>query len=171
MFDMATKSTLALLVAMFVATFTVAVEKAASPNHDHEILRGRVVADVASLAFGAGIGPKWESFIFAVETSSGKIIPVRIAYAFYKNEQLPPESFWDYSILYDLNVKRDPKCDTTAKAISYDKSVDEHGNQLPTFVLRSAKNAPANTLKPETPLPCYVLWYGQYKRVDNGAGR
>ena len=130
------------------------------------------MADVASLAFGAGIGPKWQSFIFAVETSSGEVIPVRIAYAFYKSPELPPASFWDYSRLYDLSVKRDPSCDTTVRGIFFDKNVDGRGNDLPaTFALRSAKNAPVHTLKPETVLSCYGLWYGQYKRVDTAAAR
>jgi hypothetical protein len=170
MLEMAKKSTLMLLAAMFTAAFTLADK--AVPTPEHEVLRGHVMADIASLAFGAGLGPKWVSFIFAVETSNGKVIPVRIAYAFYKKEQLPPESFWDYSTTYDLDVKRDPKCDTTVKAVSYEKNVDEHGNQLPaTYILRSAKNAPADSLKPETPLPCYVLWYGQYRQVDPAPGR
>jgi hypothetical protein len=64
-------------------------------------------------------------------------------------------------MLYDLSVKREPKCDTTVRAISYVKNVDENGNELPaTFVLQFARNAPSTSLKPETFLPCYVLWYG-----------
>jgi len=170
--DMAKKPTLMLLAAIFTAAFALAVDKANVPMPEHEVLRGHVMADVASHAFGAGLGPRWVSFIFAVETSSGKVIPVRIAYAFYKNEQLPPESFWNYSTLYDLDVNRDPKCDTTVKAISYEKNVDEHGNQLPaTYILRSAKNAPSDSLKPETLLPCYVLRYGQYRQVDPAPSR
>ena len=143
---------ISILAAMLTAALTLAVDKAAVPRPEHEVLRGRVIADVASLAFGAGLRPQWVSFIFAVETSSRKVIPVRISYAFYKNEQLPPDSFWDYSTLDDLDVKRDPKCDTTVKAISPEKNVDEHGNELPaTYIFRSGKNAPANLLKPETP--------------------
>lgn len=172
MLDMATKSTLILLAAMFAAAFTVGAEKATAPTPEQEVLRGRVMADVASLAFGTGIGAQWVSFIFAVETSSGKVIPVRIAYAFYKPGELPPDAFWDYSKVYDLNVKRDPKCDTTVQAISFDKNVDEHGNKLPaTFVLHSTKNAPPFSFKPDTVLPCYVLWHGQYKQVGSAARR
>jgi hypothetical protein len=97
---------------------------------------------------------------------------VRIAYAFYKNDQLPPESFWDYSKLYDLDVKRDQKCDTTVEAISSEKNVDEHGNELPAaYVLRSVKNAPANALQRNAYLPCYVLSFGQYRQVDPAPAR
>jgi hypothetical protein len=171
MLVMGPKLTVTLLVAILTTTFTLASEKA-TVAPEREVLRGRVMADVASLVFGAGLGPKWVSFIFAVETSSGKIIPVRIAYAFYKAGQLPPDSFWDYSKSYELNVKREPTCDTTVQAISFDNNVDEYGNKLPaTFVLQAAKNAPANSLKPDTALPCYVLWYGRYKQVGTTAPR
>lgn len=171
MLFMAPMLTLRLLAAIFTATFTLASEKAAvSP--EHTVVRGRVIADIRSVAFGAGLGPQWMSFIFAVQTSSGKVIPVRIAYAFYKTGHLPPDSFWDYAKLYDLNVQRDPRCDTTVQAISFDKNVDEPGNTLPpTLVLHSAKNAPARPLRPDTALPCYVLWYGQYKQVGSIAQR
>jgi len=154
------------------AAITAAGQRANVPTAEHEILRGRVMAEVDSLAFGAGLGPKWMSFIFATETSSEQVIPRRIAFAFYKTAQLPPESFWDYSKLYDLTVKREPSCDTTVKAVSYERNIDEHGNELPpTFVLRLVKNAPSDSLKAETVLPCYVLWYGQYKQVDSAASR
>jgi hypothetical protein len=172
MLDITTKSTVMLLAAVLMAAFTVATEKATVPTPKHEVLRGRVIADVASTAFGAGLGPNWLSFVFAVETSKGGVYPVRIAYAFYKTEQIPPDSFWDYSALYDLTVHRDPECDTTVRAISYEKNVDEHANELPsTFVLQYAKNYPSPPLKPATALPCYMLWYGQYKRVDTFAAR
>lgn len=168
---MAAKLILTLLATAFTTTFTLAGEKS-TVSPQHEVLRGRVVADVASPAFGAGIGPQWVSFIFAVETSSEKTVPVRIAYAFYKTGQLPPESFWDYSKLYDLRVKREPKCDTTVHAISYDRNVDDRGNKLPaTLVLQYAKHAPSDSIKPETALPCYVLWYSQYKQVNRAAVR
>jgi hypothetical protein len=164
---MTTKSTLMLLAAALVAAFAGASEKAAVPTPKHEVLRGRVIADVASTAFGAGVGPKWVSFLFAVETLKGGVYPVRVAYAFYKTEQIPPDSFWDYSALYDLTVRRDQGCDTTVQAISYDKNVDVDGNELPpTLVLRYAKNYASPSLKPETVLPCYVLSYGQYKRAE-----
>ena len=47
MLDMAAKSALLLLAAVFTAAFTVAVEKATVLGPKHEVLRGRVMADVA----------------------------------------------------------------------------------------------------------------------------
>jgi hypothetical protein len=171
MLVMAPKLTVTLLAAILTTTFTLASEKA-TVSPEREVLRGRVMAEVASLATGAGLGPKWVSFIFAVESSSGKVIPVRIAYAFYKAGQLPPDSFWDYSKSYELNVERDPTCDTTVQAISFDNNVDEYGDKLPaTLVLQPAKNAPPNSLKLDSPLPCYVLWHGRYKQVGTTAPR
>lgn len=163
---------LALMQLVVCTAITLVGQRTSVPTARHELLRGRVIADVASLAFGAGLGPKWVSFIFATETSNGEVIPVRVAYAFYKTEQLPPESFWDYSKLYDLTVRREPKCDTTVKAISYERNMDEQGNELPPkFILQFTKNIPSASLKSETALPCYVLWYGQYKHVDSAGSR
>ena len=98
----------------------------------------------------------------------GKVVAVRIAYAFYKTNQLPPPSFSDYEALYELDVQRDQQCDTTVQALSYEKATDESGQALPPLnVLQLAKGAPSDLLKPETPLPCYVLWHGQYRRIDS----
>lgn len=163
---------LALTLLLACTGITLVGQKASVPTARHEVLRGRVMADVAFPAFGAGLGPKWESFIFGTETSSGEVIPVRVEYAFYETEQLPPETFWDYSKLYELTVRREPKCDTTVKAISYVGNVDEQGNELPpTFVLQFTKNIPSASLKPETALPCYVLWHGEYKHVESAGSR
>jgi hypothetical protein len=133
-----------------------------------EVLRGHVIADVASLGFGSGLGPLRTSFIFGVEQSDGRMVPVRISYAFYKNEQLPPDSFWDYQILYELRAKRDTHCDTTVERISYEQNVDAEGKKLPpSFILHFAKNAASSSLRPDIVLPCYVLWYSDYKQLDS----
>jgi len=160
-----------LLFAAFISTCTLSGQKDGSTKN-YALLRGRILADVHSVGFGAGIGPKWTSFVFAAEGANGTVAPVRIAYAFYRTAQLPPDSFWNYSLLYELKVHRDPKCDTTVQAVSYEKATDEHGNELPPIlVLQPVNNAPSNLLKPETALPCYVLWYGQYKQIGSSAGQ
>jgi hypothetical protein len=162
------KQLLSLLVAVLLSVSTFALEKPTKSKEKHEILRGRVVADVVSTGFGAGLGPKWVTFVFMARGVGGRDAPVKIAYAFYKTDQLPPPSFWDYEVLYELEVERDQKCDTTVQAISYEKATDENGQTLPPRkVLQPAKSAPTDLLKPETPLPCYVLWYGQYKRIGS----
>lgn len=165
---MATKKALPMLVALLIPFCTLAQEKPTPSTGKLEVLRGRIVAEVASTAFGAGIGPKWITYVFAAEGMDANVFPVRIAYAFYKTDQLPPNSFSDYTTLYELDVRRDPQCDTTVQTISYEKAVNEKGQQLPPVkVLQPSKNAPSGLLKPETTLPCYVLWHGQYKRIDS----
>jgi hypothetical protein len=65
-------------------------------------LVGRVLAEVSTLTFGAGLGPKYTSFIFGVEEDgSTHVVPVRISYAFFKSDGPPPDSFFDYSKRYD----------------------------------------------------------------------
>jgi hypothetical protein len=161
------------MVALFVVANVLsagAADKRGSAKK--EVLRGHVIADVASLGFGTGLGPLWTSFIFDAEQADGRMLPVRIAYAFYKNEQLPRDSFWDYQILYELKAKRDASCDTTVARISYEQNFDDEGKNLPlSFVLRFAKNASSTSLSPDIPLPCYVLRYSDYKQLVSASVR
>lgn len=66
-------------------------------------LVGRVLAEVSTLTFGAGLGPKYTSFIFGVEEDgSTHVVPVKISCAFFKSDGPPPDSFFDYSKRYEL---------------------------------------------------------------------
>jgi len=100
---------------------------------------GQVLADVSTLTFGAGLGPKYTSFIFGVEEGgSTHVVPVKISYAFFKSDGPPPESFFGYSKRYELQGLREPKCDESVNSLSYVKNVDESGKPLPpTYVLRT----------------------------------
>jgi hypothetical protein len=128
-------------------------------------LVGRGLAEVSTLTFGAGLGPKYTSFIFGVEEDgSTHVVPVKISYAFFKSDGPPPDSFFDYSKRYELQAVREPKCDESVNSLSYVKNVDESGKPLPpTYVLRFLEGAPKVVLKPDAVLPCYVLRPGNYK--------
>jgi hypothetical protein len=131
-------------------------------------LVGRVLADVSTLTFGAGLGPKYTSFIFgAEEGGSAHVVPVKVSYAFFKSDGPPPESFFDYSKRYELQAVREPKCDESVNSLSYVKNADESGKPLPpTYVLRFLEGAPKVVLKPDAVLPCYVLRPSNYKLLD-----
>lgn len=147
-------------------TSTGAVEKT---NH----LVGRVLADVSSFAFGAGLGPKYTTFIFAVEEDGGKrVAPVKVSYAFFKSEGPPPDSFFDYSKRYELQVLRDTKCDESVSSLSYVKNVDQSGKPLqPTYAVRFLEGAPKDLLKSDAILPCYTLRPGMYKVLSHRTER
>lgn len=131
-------------------------------------LVGRVLADVSTLTFGAGLGPKYASFIFGVEEDgSEQVVPVKVSYAFFKSDGPPPESFFDYSKRYELQAIREPRCDESVNSLSYVKNVDESGKPLPpTYVLRFLEGAPKVELRPDAVLPCYVLRPGNYKLLN-----
>ncbi len=131
-------------------------------------LVGRVLADVSTLTFGAGLGPKYTSFIFGVEEDgSTHVVPVKISYAFFKSDGPPPDGFFDYSKRYELQAVRESKCDETVDSLSYVKNADESGKPLPpTYVLRFLKGAPKIVLKPDLVLPCYVLRPGNYRLLN-----
>ena len=82
-------------------------------------LVGRVLADVSTLTFGAGLGPKYTGFIFGVEESgSAGVVPVKVSYAFFKSQGPPPVSFFDYSKRYELQAVRESKCDESVNSLS-----------------------------------------------------
>ncbi len=132
-------------------------------------VRGRVLAWKETFAFGAGLGPQYVVFVFGVEKGEAPLNPIKVAYAFFKSDGPPPDSFFDYSKRYELQAVRDPKCDESVNSLSYAKNVDESGKPSPpTYVLRFLPGAPKVVLKPDAILPCYVLRPGNYKLL---AGR
>lgn len=135
----------------------------ASPPDSNVSVRGHVVADVASLAFGAGLGPKWTKFIVSVEQPDGPKL-VLIAYAFYQDDQLPPDSFWNYANTYSMKLRRERTCDATVGEISFEENVDTNGTALQaSSTPRFTKGSPIQTLDPALRLPCHVLWYRDYE--------
>ena len=129
-------------------------------------LVGRVLAYKDTLAFGAGLGPRYSVFVFGVRTrsQSSQVNPVKVAYAFSASEAPPPDSFFDYSKLYELQATREPKCDETVSSLSQEKNVDVTGKELPpTDVLHFVEGAPKIPLTPSLVLPCYIVYAGKYK--------
>jgi hypothetical protein len=110
------------------------------------------------------------SFFFAVEDPDGSVRPIQIGYAFNHSDQLPPESFWDFSKVYEIRVQREPLCDATVESLAYVRNADTSGNELPpSLVLEFSKGAPTDLLKREEVLPCYTLWYGNYRQIQHEA--
>lgn len=130
-------------------------------------LVGRVLADVSTLTFGAGLGAQYTTFIFGIEEDGNThVVPVKISYAFFKSDGPPPDSFFDYSKQYELQAARQPKCDESVESLAYVKNVDGSGKPLPpTYTLRFLKGAPEVVLKPDAVLPCYVLRPGRYRII------
>jgi hypothetical protein len=135
------------------------------PPEKTERVQGHVVAYVSSAAFGAGVGPQYVRFVFGIESQDKEVKPVKILYAFFKSDGPPPDSFFDHSKLYELQVVRDPKCDEGVSSLSYEKNVEsETGKELaPTYVIHFLDGAPKDILKPDAVLPCYLLRPGRYK--------
>lgn len=155
-------------VVLIVATL-VSVSAAQKPSTGTDAAKpvrlvGRVLADVSSFAFGAGLGPQYTTFVFAVEQGGTRVEPMKVSYAFFKSEGPPPDSFFDYSKRYELQAVRDTKCDESVDSLSHVKNVDQSGKPLPpSDALRFLDGAPKDALKSDAILPCYVLRPGKYK--------
>ena len=100
-----------------------------------ETLRVRPLAEVRTLLHGSSLSHEWASFYVASEEADGSVKPIQIAYAFYHSNQLPPESFWDYSKTYEIGVQREHGCDVNVESMAYVRNVTEGGRELP--VIRS----------------------------------
>ena len=95
---------------------------------------------------------------------------MKVSYAFFKDQGPLPDSFYDYSKRYELQVVRDTKCDESVSSLSHDKAVDETGKEIqPTDALRFLDGSPRNILKPDAVLPCYVLRPGKYKMIASAS--
>jgi hypothetical protein len=163
------------LVALFVHALALPSTVQQTPKGRAAALKtqrlvGRVLASIGSLAYGVGLGPEHVRFIFGIEERGGAtVMPVKISYAFFKDEGPPPDSFFDYSKRYELQVIRDPQCDESWESLSYVKNIGQTGKPLPpTYVLRFLDGAPKLELRPQTVLPCYILRPGSYKVVRRG---
>lgn len=149
---------------------------AQSDSEQNIRLRGRVLAEVASLTMGAGVGPQYQTFIFGVETTTpdGKatVLPVEILYAFFKDQGPLKESFYDHSKLYELEVERDRNCDSPLKKLAYERNSDQTGKELPPRnILYVLYGTPRELLKPDVVLRCYVLHGHKYKVISQDAER
>jgi hypothetical protein len=160
---------LILLLASPVLCGTSPAQGNQTENKEKEtIVIGRVLASFTSTGYGSGIGPKYETFIFGVESKGERgeqiITPVEIAYAFQKYDQLLPQSFFDHSKLYELHVRRAEACDVKVSALSWVKNEDPEGKQLPsTYILKMTDGAPSDLFNQDSILPCYTLYGGNYR--------
>lgn len=144
------------------------------PNDEKAIsLRGRVLANIASLSFGVGVGPQYQTFVFGIESQqSGNVVPVKIVYAFFKNQGPLREDFFDHSRVYELNVSRDFACDERVDKLSYVPSVGPNGEKLaPMKVLQLVYGVPSDVLGADTVLPCYILHGPKFKVIAHDADR
>ena len=114
-------------------------------------------------------GQHYDVFVFQRDQPAGKPeknLPLIVYYEFYPSEPALPDSFFDHSILYKLELKRNGHCDQTVKALRYQENVDETGKHLPrTETLRYLDGAPRDLPPPDVVLPCYALRPGQYKSL------
>ena len=78
---------------------------------------GRVLAWRFSLVIGAGLGPQYEGFVFAAEAGVS-IRPTKIYYAIFQSDGLLPDSFFDYSKRYELQVVRHTRCDESVESFA-----------------------------------------------------
>ena len=162
---------LVVLVAAPLVWVSLSGQTPAVPTSKSEIkavsIPGRVLADIDSQARGAGLGPKYKTFIFGWEQNEGPVLPIKIGYAYFDRHSLPA-SFFDYTKRYELVAVRETSCDETVGSLSLIKNVDSSGRALPpTDALRLLDGVPKGLFKPQTSLPCYIVGEGRFKSLPS----
>ena len=162
----------ALLACVAVLTgVTVAQSPATRKPKEHpHLVKGRVLARHGGLRDALGnFDVRRQTFLFGVEPKEPRVqslSPIKVVYEYLYRNQEPPDSFFDYSVRYQLRVVRNNTCDETVDSLSYEGTADESGKPLGRdYVLRPLEGAPKELLKPELLLPCYVLTPGNYKAL------
>jgi len=160
-----------LLTSLFLIGVLSLAQKPALPKTKTVSLKGRPLAGVDYLTgfLRGGLGDRYEVFVFGVDPSNrgSSIAPVKVMYRFFQSESALPDSFFDASKRYELEVVRAPDCDETVQSLSYQKNTDDTGKPLAsTYILRPLTGTPQNVLKPDLMLPCYVLRPGRYKMLE-----
>src|ERR1700722_4564693 len=95
------------------------------------LIKGKVLARVHHLTgFSENLlgGLLSDAFVFGAlpdEKAKGKFSPIKVSYNFYRYEPFLPEKFFDFSLLYQLNLVRDRNCDETVESLSYEEIVTE----------------------------------------------
>jgi hypothetical protein len=156
---------------MLLASVYLHGQSAATPDSKDAsttiFIQGRVLAAIDSPFHGAGVGPKYESFIFGLEKTKGQMLPIKIRYAYFGRHGLSA-SFFDYTKRYELAAVRDASCDETVSSLSLIRNVDSSGRELPpTDALRPMNGAPKGLLKPEMSLSCYIVEEERFKAVPS----
>jgi len=161
----------ALGLLMSISPVTLWAQKETTSKQKNENvtpLVGRVLAMSLLPYLGAGVGPQYEVFVFAVEADQGaSITPIMVYYLFFQSDGMLSDSFFDYSKRYELEAIRDTRCDQSAKGLLYVENKDQSGKPLPPVsLLRFLDGAPKDVLKPDTVLACYTLRPGKYRVLN-----
>ena len=135
-------------------------------------LTGQVLARVEPLTgYAKNLlgGQLYDVFVFGVDNGEGQdpLVPVKIVYEFYPNDPGLLAKFFDYSRSYELSVRRDARCDQNVKNLSYETDVEPGKPPHPRNILNVLNGAPPEVLKPDLILPCFFLWPGQYKTLND----
>jgi hypothetical protein len=157
------------MMALIIISLFLSIAQAFTPEDQENIdLRGHVLAAIDSW-HETGMGEHYNQFVFGVESKGGDgqniVTPVLITY--YSDLDLP-ESFFDYSKLYELRVRRSVPAEMPLKSIAYRRYFDPDWveNKPPELILRLLDGVPRDILKMDMLIHHYDVW-GNYRIVGD----
>lgn len=156
---------LTVLILLICALFQPAVGQDFQRVQKSEKIKGRVFAAINSLTSGAGVGPKFQTFIFEEiepKKSNDKMRFLRIVYEYFHHNNRLDSSFYDYQVFYEVKLIRKVSCDQKLSEFAYEQNGDSNP---PTSILNILPGANKELLSEDHVLPCYVLSELNYKKL------
>jgi hypothetical protein len=124
-----------------------------------EKVRGRVFAKIDFPTYGSGVGPRYQSFIYQIESKTpvereAKLI--RVIYEFFYMDQRLDKQFFDFSKPHMLTLFRDPSCDEAPTDFGY-QTVESTDAKERVSIIRILSAAHGSSLREDLTMPCYVM--------------
>jgi hypothetical protein len=123
---------------------------------------GRALAFVDSTASGAGVGPKFQQFVFSISRSDEPANPisVRVVYEYFKPAEKLGKDFLTSGKTFQLDLFRKRSCDDSVLNFGYESDGDER-----VKILKPLPGVENELIAEESVLPCFVLRPGKIKVI------
>jgi hypothetical protein len=129
-----------------------------------EKVKGRVFARINLFTYGSGVGPRYQSFIYQIESNQEnrgtQTQLVRVIYQFFDMKDRLDKSFFDFSKEYELLLNRDTSCDEIPNDFGYQRT-GEADNRV--SILKILAGADKALLQENQIMPCYILKASNFK--------
>jgi hypothetical protein len=123
-----------------------------------EKVKGKVFARINLFTYGSGVGPRYQSFIYQINSSKDngekQTQLVRVIYQFFDMKDRLSKSFFDFSKEYELLLDRDTSCDEAPSDFGYQRT-GEADNRV--SILKLLTGTDKALLQENQTMPCYVL--------------
>lgn len=150
-------SIIGILLVLLCGTQAIYLQKTVDRPKPEKV-KGKVFARINLFTYGSGVGPRYQSFIYQIESNQGNVEKqtqlVRVIYQSFDMKDRLSKSFYDFSKEYELLLDRDTSCDEAPSDFGYQRT-GEADNRV--SILKLLTSADKALLQENQIMPCYVL--------------